>query len=110
MSLLDGAPRTNMHITFVKKILDDGSPCKKCQEVADRLESEGVLAHINHVVIADMRDAESEGVKLANQHEVERAPFFLLEEEGEVTVFDVYFKLRKYLQQRGLIQTSVNSL
>lgn len=99
-----------MHITFVKKILDDGSPCKKCQEVSERLESEGVLPHINHVVIADMRDASSEGVRLANQYSVERAPFFIVEENGETSVFDVYFKLRKYLQQKGLVQANTKSL
>ncbi|MFT7528799.1 MAG: hypothetical protein ACI9LY_003963 [Arenicella sp.] len=85
------------HITFVKKILANGYLCKKCQEVSDRMRSEGILAMINHVVIADARDADSPGMQLANKYQVERAPFFVVEEDGEVQIFDIFFKFKKYL-------------
>ena len=90
------------HITFVKKILANGDLCKKCQEVSDRLNSEGLVEHINHIAIADERDADSEGIRLAKKYEVERAPFFLVEENEEVTVFDIYFKFKKYMSEQGV--------
>jgi len=90
-----------MHVTFVKKILSDGEPCKKCREVSQRLESDGLINTINHIAIADERDAYSEGMRLAKQYEVSRAPFFLIEENNEVEVFDVYFKFKKLMVERN---------
>ena len=90
------------HITFVKKILSSGELCKKCQEVSDRLGSEDLINSIDHIAIADERDADSEGIRLAKKHQVERAPFFLVEENGEVTVFDIYFKFKKYMAEQGV--------
>ena len=90
------------HITFVKKILANGELCKKCQEVSERLSSEKLIDLIDHIAIADERDADSEGVRLANEHNVERAPFFLVEnDDGKVTVFDIYFKFKKYMAEQG---------
>ena len=85
------------HITFVKKILANGDLCKKCQDVSERMRSEGISEMINHVVIADARDADSPGMQLANKYQVERAPFFVVEDDGEVQIFDVFFKFKKYL-------------
>lgn len=96
------------HITFVKKILANGEMCKKCGEVSDRLNSEGLMEHINHIAIADERDADSEGMRLAAQYQVERAPFFLVEEEGEVTVFDIYFKFKKHMASQGVATKSAD--
>ena len=90
------------HITFVKKILSNGDLCKKCQEVSERMNTEGILAIIDHVVIADARDADSPGMQLASKHQVERAPFFIVEEDGEVKIFDIYFKFKKYLTDNSL--------
>jgi hypothetical protein len=84
------------HITFVKKILANGDLSKKCQEVSDRMRSDGILGSIDHVVIADVRDPDSPGMQLANKYQVERAPFFVVEEDGEVQIFDVFFKFKKY--------------
>ena len=52
-----------MQITFVKKILADGSPCKKCGDVIERLEADGLFDVITKVSIADERDSESEGIR-----------------------------------------------
>jgi len=91
------------HITFVKKILADGELCKKCEEVSERLSSEGLIDSIDHIAIADERDADSEGMRLANKYQIGRAPFFLVEDDsGEVTVFDIYFKFKKYMKEQGL--------
>jgi len=90
-----------MHITFVKKILSSGELCKKCREVSERLESEGLINSIDYIAIADERDASSEGIRLAKQHHVERAPFFLVEHDGETLVFDIYFKFKKFMHENG---------
>lgn len=98
-----------MNITFVKKILADGELCKKCREVSERLESEGLINSINHISIADERDAESEGMRLARQYNVSRAPFFLVEYNGEVTVFDIYFKFKKFMADQGVVTNTVEA-
>lgn len=99
------------HITFVKKILADGELCKKCQEVSERLNSEGLIDSIDHIAIADERNADSEGVRLAKQHQVTRAPFFLVENEtGDVTVYDIYFKFKKFMAEQGVGNAAVSSL
>ena len=54
-----------MHITLVKKIKADGSPCRKCAEVQERLEKDGLIDKIDQIIIADERDPESEGMQLA---------------------------------------------
>lgn len=83
-----------MRITFVKKIKADGSPCRKCAEVQARLEKDGYIDKIERTVIADERDTNSEGMQLAKQFDVDRAPFFIVENEGqEPLVYTVYFKL-----------------
>ena len=83
-------------ITFVKKIKQDGEPCRKCAEVEQRLQQAGYLDSIDHIVIADERDPESPGLKLAHKFSVERAPFFIVEEPGaEPRVYNIYFKLVK---------------
>ncbi len=91
-----------MRITFVKKIRADGSPCRKCVEVSERLEREGHMARIDQVLIADERDPQSPGMLLAREHRVERAPFFVVEDdEGGIRVYTVYLQfLREVLQQQ----------
>lgn len=84
---------TSMQITFVKKIKADGSPCRKCAEVQERLEKEGLIDRIDKIVFADERDPESEGLLLAQQHSVDRAPFFIVEQDNaEPVIYTVYFK------------------
>jgi hypothetical protein len=85
-----------MKITMVKKILADGSPCQKCGDVLDKLESSGQMSQIDEVLVADERDLESPGMKLAKSLEVERAPFFVVEKDGESPeVYTVYMKFVK---------------
>lgn len=82
-------------ITLVTKILADGSPCPKCADVEARLEKSGQIQHIDRVVIADERDPGSEGMIIAAHHGVTRAPFFLVQEDGDTRVYTVYFKFVK---------------
>lgn len=91
-----------MKITLVKKILADGSPCKKCADVLEKLEQAGHLDRIDQVLVADERDPASAGMALAAQLDVNRAPFFVVEKPGEETqVYTVYLKfLRDVLEQK----------
>lgn len=85
-----------MKITFVKKIKADGSPCPKCNDVMERLESSGQISFIDEILIADERDPDSPGMQIAREHQVERAPFFVVEEDGKPPVIHtVYLKFVK---------------
>ncbi len=84
-----------MKITFVKKILADGSPCRKCGDVETRLIESGQMDRIDEVLIADERDPDSPGMRLAADLEVARAPFFVVDDGGERKVWTVYFKFAK---------------
>lgn len=85
-----------MEITLVKKIKADGQPCKKCHEVEQRLLKADLMDRIDHVVIADERDPQSEGMRLAAEHKVDLAPFFIVQdEEGEVQIYTIYFQFLK---------------
>lgn len=90
-----------MTITFVKKILEDGSPCAKCADVQQKLEESGYMERIDRVLEADERDPDSEGMKVAREHQVNRAPFFVVEREGQAPlVYTIYLKfVREVLEQ-----------
>lgn len=97
---------SNLHITFVKKILATGEPCAKCADVQERLEKTGQMERIDRVVIADERDPASEGMQLANKLKVARAPFFVVEEpDKEPQVYTVYFKFAKEVLGKSSSQT-----
>lgn len=74
-------------ITFVKKVLEDGSDCPKCQQVIELLEKEGLMRSINRTVIADPKDPSGEGMKLVKLWGMKRAPFFIVEQSGAHKVY-----------------------
>lgn len=84
-----------MKITLVKKVLADGSPCKKCGEVIEKLEKSGQMAAIDEVIVAYEADENSEGMVLAKELSVNRAPFFVTEENGEKRAHTIYIKFAK---------------
>ena len=84
-----------MAIAFIKKLKLDGSPCRKCAEVASRLETAGLMARIDRVIIADEGDPESEGMVLARELGIEAAPFFIVTIGDQRTVYTSYVKLMK---------------
>lgn len=90
-----------MKITFVKKILADGSPCRKCADVIAKLEENDQMKFIDEVLIADERDAESAGMKLAKKLDVNRAPFFVVESNGDTQVYPIYMKFVKEVLQKS---------
>ncbi len=85
-----------MKITLVKKVFADGSPCKKCAEIEHKMREAGQLEHIDHTVIAYEADPRSEGMLIAAEHSVDRAPFFIVERDGQAPeIYTVYFKFVK---------------
>ncbi|MBS3772031.1 MAG: hypothetical protein V5A47_02675 [Bacteroidales bacterium] len=84
-----------MKITMVKKILEDGNECKKCREVTERLNAHGEMDKISHLAYADVREPGSEGFKLAEKYNMDITPFFIVEENGNETVYKTYLELRK---------------
>ena len=92
-----------MHITMVKKIMKDGSPCRKCADVISQLEENKLLDRIDQIIVADERDPNSQGMILAKEHKVDLAPFFVVEEDGQATkIYTVYFKFVKEVLSEGL--------
>lgn len=92
-----------MKITFVKKILSDGSPCAKCADVIGKLESSGQMARIDEVLIADERDPASPGMQIAKRFNVDRAPFFVVQRatNEEPQIYTVYLKfVKEVLEQK----------
>ena len=85
-----------MHITLVKKILADGTACRKCQQVESRLIEADLLNKMDRIVIADERDPDSEGMLLAAKHQVQQAPFFIVrDDQGKEKIHTVYFRFIK---------------
>lgn len=84
-----------MHIVFVKKILASGEPCAKCADVEARLQANDEMPRIDRVVVADERDPNSEGMRLAARHGVLVAPFFIVEDGSKTTVYTVYLRFSK---------------
>ena len=78
-----------MRVTFVKKILANGAPCRKCGDVERRLKKSGLMTKIDHVAVADEREPNSEGMQLARRHGVDVAPFFLVEQNRTTIVYTV---------------------
>ena len=86
---------------MVKKIKADGSPCRKCAEVETRLREAGLEHRLDRVIIADERDSDSEGMRLARRHGVELAPFFIVrEDDGSERIYTVYFRLLREVLQK----------
>ncbi len=84
------------NVIYVKKILADGEMCRKCAQVTQRLQEDDLFDTIDQVIIADERNPESEGLRLAQEYKVSRAPFFIVErEDGNSEVYDIYLKFKK---------------
>ena len=92
---------TQRRITFVKKVLANGQPCAKCADVEQRLKTSGQLAAIDRTVIADERDPASEGMRIAAEHNVKLAPFFVVEEAGETRIYTIYFRFAREVLGSG---------
>jgi hypothetical protein len=85
-----------MRISMIKKIKEDGTACRKCAEVEKRLGDAGLYDSIDRIIVADERDPESEGMRIAAEYNVDRAPFFMVEEDGKPPrIYTVYMQFLK---------------
>ncbi|MDH5674009.1 MAG: phosphoadenylyl-sulfate reductase [Myxococcales bacterium] len=87
-----------MHITMVKKQLLSGDPCRKCIEAEALLRSRGAWDRIDQVIWAVEGQPESEGMRLAEQHGMEAAPFFVVDAEGGPAV--AYSSVLRLMRER----------
>ena len=76
-----------MPITMVKKILADGSPCRKCVQAEDMLRRRKLWDKIDEIVLADERDPTSEGFLRAKTYGVDTAPFFVVKSNDKQTIY-----------------------
>lgn len=67
-----------MRVTMVKKQFADGSTCQKCVQAEELLRRRGLWERIERVVWAMEAEPSSEGMRLAAEHHVTLAPFFLV--------------------------------
>jgi phosphoadenosine phosphosulfate reductase len=74
-------------LTMVKKRLTNGDPCPKCVQAQELLDRRGLSARIDRVVWALEGDPSSEGMRLAAEHHVDHAPFFLAAGDGATRVY-----------------------
>jgi len=82
---------------MVKKILQDGSPCNKCAQAESILRKRGYWNQIDRVVYTRDGEENSEGVKLAQKHNVKIAPFFIVNENNESP--RVYTRLFEFINK-----------
>lgn len=73
---------TIMKITVIKKVKADGNLCRKSAKVLKQLQQEQLLNHIDRIVFAHEINPNSEGLILASKYQVNRAPFFIVEQEN----------------------------
>ena len=86
-----------MHVTMVKKKLADGSDCRKCNEVTQYLRARGFWNRIDEVVWAHENDPESPGLVLGARFGIDRAPFFIVRDDGGETA---YASVLQLIQER----------
>lgn len=85
-----------MHVTMIKKRLENGEPCKKCLQAEEVLKSRGLWDRIDEIVWALEGEPESPGMRLAAEHHVALAPFFVVrEEDGATRIYDSVIKLMR---------------
>lgn len=91
-----------MNITLVQKIKHNGQPCAKSAQVLSELDMLGLRSHITSVITADERNPKSEGYSLAAQHNVDAAPFFIVEQpEGPTQLYTAFQRfLKEVLKQQ----------
>lgn len=86
-----------MRITIVKKVREDGRLCRKSAQVWQDLQAAKLLSYIDRIVFAHPEKPQGEGMSLAIQYQVSKAPFFIVEENNEVS--KVYTDYSNFLQE-----------
>ncbi len=88
------------HVIMVKKLLESGEACAKCGQAEQMLRKRGVWDRIDEVVWAEEGKPDSAGMRLAAEHGVDLAPFFLVSQQGRAPeVFTSTMKLIRALSE-----------
>ncbi len=74
-----------MKITVVKKVKADGNLCRKSASVWEQLQQEKLLNKLDRIIFAHETKSDSEGMILAAQYQVTRAPFFIVQQDDNST-------------------------
>jgi len=91
-----------MHVTMVKKVLLDGSACKKCDQAEELFKRRGLWEKIDEVIFARESEPDSPGMRLAEKHRVELAPFFIVSDgAGEKVYTSAVELMREKLAPRN---------
>jgi phosphoadenosine phosphosulfate reductase len=86
-------------LIMVKKRLANGEACGKCADAERMLKERGLWERVDEVVWADELDAESAGMQLARQHQVQLAPFYVLRDASGERVYSSTLKLIQELSR-----------
>ncbi len=82
---------------MIKKKLKDGSDCRKCAEATECLRGRGLWDRIDEVIWAEEGNPTSAGIVLGERLGVERAPFFVVDDESGETVYTSVLQLARRL-------------
>ena len=93
---MDSSPA--MHVKMVKKRLASGEPCRKCLQAEQLLRARGAWERIDEVVWAVEDEPDSEGMRLARRHNIDAAPFFVVDEGNGAEI--AYGSVLQLLQER----------
>lgn len=91
---------------MVKKRLANGDPCEKCAQTEEMLKRRGLWERIDEVLWAVEGEDDSPGARLAAEHDVKLAPFFVVQDEsGAQTVVKSALQLvRSYLDAAPAVE------
>ena len=88
-----------MHVTMVKKRLINGEDCKKCVDAETLLRNRGLWSRIDEIAWAIEGHADSPGMVLAAQYQVDLAPFFIIRQDNGQT--QVYTSTLQFIKALG---------
>lgn len=92
--------KADTSVLFVKKVLADGEPCRKCRDVETRLHKDGLMRHLDEILTAREDEPESRGNRLARRLRVTRAPFFVIRHsDGREQVIESYLSFKRWFSQ-----------
>ena len=103
-------PSTDMAVIMVKKVLEDGSYCRKCNDVSEKMKVDDVEQYVGYVAEAHVLDPESEGSRLAKHFGVVTAPFFLTRTISDQQKGEEWKVVRSYLQLRKQLQNASSAV
>jgi phosphoadenosine phosphosulfate reductase len=98
---------------MVKKQLSNGRDCDKCARAEELLRAQGLWDRIDEIIWAIEGDSNSPGMLIAHRHNIEAAPFFVIEngpkgQEVHTSVLKFIKELARFeLQDAPVLSASV---